>query len=61
MNPAVNEDVKYAIREAEILYWSTKDSPSSDQIISCAAHLSGIPRKDVKDAYRALKLWDINR
>jgi len=55
------KDIEYAIREAEIMYWSIKDSPSKTQILNCATRLSGAPLSTVEKAYNTLKVADINR
>jgi len=60
MNTEMNKDIIYALREAEIMFWSIKDVPSVTQIINCAVRLSGKPYVDVEKAYHTLKLSNIN-
>lgn len=54
-------EIEYAIREAKILYWSAMDSPSKEQIVNCAARLSGVPKSVVEKTYnKVLKVANIN-
>lgn len=53
-------DIEYAIREAEILYWTVNDGPSRKQIINCASRLSGMPIQKVEKTYNTLKAVNIN-
>lgn len=53
-------DIEYAIREAEILYWTVKDSPTKTQILHCASRLSGASFATVEKAYNTLHAMNIN-
>lgn len=54
------KDIEYAIREAEILYWTVKDSPTKAQIINCASRLSGASLTNVEKTYNTLHAMNIN-
>jgi len=57
----ISEEVKYAIREAEMLCMGVDEARTASRVINYASRLSGQSPNLVKNAYNVLKLTDINK